>query len=285
MNKTNENDNKPSPKPWRPLEDLKRIRELLNSTEDIKQTTEEAQKNNEAVLRPLLSSWDTLEKYLDGDSVLHLTSTCSAVHDHVHEAEGYIRPALPHILGHQPRTPKLTREKNGLYVEVKHSFLVLLMQPEEQNGEVRKVQIHFIYKYPVEASVLAKLVRRSHVSDNQETFRHYQQSQFRIEAYRYTSTQKSWEPIVVSPRTPVTCLMKQAITKCNRVLHSSPPTFPRCKKEAHKGNLRRRMDDYCRGTLELAAFRERQRLQEIRERERLQEMWIHDLRLGGMMQT
>jgi hypothetical protein len=217
--------------------------------------------SNETALRPLLSSWDTLEKYLDGDSVLHLANTCSTLNAMFHEVEGYTRPDLPHILGQQARVPnEYFHEQNGVAkVHVKHSFLVLLMQPEQLDGEFRKVQIHFNfdYYYSDVVEVKSKLPWRG------ERFYIRRTEKFWIDAFRYTSTHKNWEKVTVDPDYPVTALMRQALTKCHHVMRTNPPVFPisGSNAESCKRELMKHMDDYCNQTLEFKYFHRREAMQ------------------------
>lgn len=217
----------------------------------------EIRKKNETALLPLLSTWDTVEKYLDGDSVFHTARTCSTVRDMFQEAEGFTRPALPHILGKQIQPPK-TIENVGpaqrKWKQVKYSFLVLLMQPEELNGEYRKVQIHFIFESLNNEDDNDKNIGRARrVIMSREL-------QFRMEAYRYATTSKEpwdqWKKVRVRTNAPVTSLMKEAITKCCAEVHRDPPAFA-FLDDRRKGFLMNSMDTCCKDTLVLEEFERR----------------------------
>ena len=223
--------------------------------------------NNETALLPVLSAWDCVEKYLDGDSIFNISSACSATNKAFQEAEGYSRASMPHILGFQEPEPTFsTSEFHGKpqkVVKMKYSFLVLLMQPIEVNNEYRKLQLHFNFTYPYEDEqdpTFCK-VNAGHRWRNMR--------RFSIEAHRFSSQDKQWEKIDVGPNAPVTLLVKQTLTKCHQELLRREIVLPLCKPlSSHQ--LVGLMDDYCSETLVLEDFRrreeERRRLREMDER-------------------
>ncbi|CAB9500948.1 expressed unknown protein [Seminavis robusta] len=230
---------------------------------------------NEIALGPLPSVWDSVEKYMDGDSVFNMANTCSTANDLFRESESFTRPCLPYILGHQARAPKiyyaidpnkprwLQKIGKRKMVQVKHSFLVLLMQssPEVDGGDYHKVQLHFIFDYP--ATDTMKLLYE----------------QVRIDGYRYSTTEEArpgWTKVPVAPKFPVTTLMKEALTTCFDKMRRSPPSSFPFRQQEDARDLMGAMETHCRGILDLDAFQKRKMQRAERQLELLRLMQRDD---------
>ncbi|CAB9522300.1 expressed unknown protein [Seminavis robusta] len=199
----------------KPRTELRSRQKKANSDEE----RQEAHVQNEIALNPLRSVWGLVEQYMDADSVFNMASTCSTAHCLFRETESFTKPSLPHILHHQARAPKIYYEidptkprlgRERKMVQVKHSFLVLLMESPEVDGDYRKVQLHFIFDYPTKQkyAMLLPFVYMPVMSN----------TRVHIDGYGYNTNKEAWMKVPVEPSTRVTALMKQAITKCHEEL-------------------------------------------------------------------